>query len=98
MPQAKTTDPLVLVGTQNGVTVIPADTPLTRLNYFEGKFLRADDLQVEQGYLRRLVALSNQVGGPGMAHGFSLSLGAGDTLNIAAGLAIDPAGGVLLLP
>jgi hypothetical protein len=98
MPQAKTTDPLVLVGTQNGVTVIPADTPLTRLNYFEGKFLRAEDFRVEQRYLRRLVALSNQAGGPGVAYGLSVSLGSGDTLQIEPGLAIDPAGSVLLVP
>ena len=36
--------PLVLVGAQNGVTLIPSPTPLTRLNYFDGKFLRAEDL------------------------------------------------------
>jgi hypothetical protein len=98
MPDTKKTDPLVLVGRQNGVTVIPADTPLTRLNYFDGKFLRAADLQAEQRYLRRLVALSNEAGGPGVAHGFDVSLGGGDTLQIGPGLALDPAGRVLLLP
>lgn len=94
----KRTSPLVLVGGQNGVTVIPAPTPLTRLNYFDGKFLRADDLNTEQAYLRRLVELSNQSGGSGVAHGFDVSLGKGDTLDLGPGLAIDPAGRVLLLP
>ncbi len=92
------TAPLVLVGSHNGVTVIPTPTPLTRLNYFDGKFLRADDLNTEQTYLRRLVELSNQAGGPGVAYGFNVSLGAGDTLDLGPGLAIDPAGRVLLLP
>jgi hypothetical protein len=83
---------------QNGVTLIPANTPLTRLNYFDGKFLRAADLQAEQNYLRNLVHLSNQADGAGVAHGFSLSLGTSDTLNVGDGLAIDPQGRVLLLP
>lgn len=94
-----TQGPLVLVTQQNGVTVIPQPTPLTRLNYFDGKFLRASDLSAEQLYLRRLVDLSNQAGGPGVAHGYNLSLAAGgDTLNLGPGLAIDPQGRVLLLP
>jgi hypothetical protein len=92
------TTPLVLVGSHNGVSVIPTPTPLTRLNYFDGKFLRADDLTAEQTYLRRLVELSNQAGGSGVAHGFNVSLGEGDTLDLGPGLAIDPAGRVLLLP
>src|SRR4026208_1342015 len=91
------TKSLVLATIQNGITVIPEATVLTRLNYFDGKFLRADDLRVEQQYLRRLVELSNQTDGPGVAHGFDLSLGTGDALNVGPGLAIDPSGGVLLL-
>ena len=95
----KSKETLVLVSQQNGVTVIPQPTPLTRLNYFDGKFLRASDLSAEQLYLRRLVDLSNQAGGSGVAHGYNLSLAAGgDTLNVGPGLAIDPQGRVLLLP
>lgn len=89
---------LVLVGSQTGHTVIPTPTPLTRLNYFDGKFLRADDLRIEQQYLRALVGLSNQAGGAGVVHGFDTTLGAGDSLALGPGLAIDPAGRVLLLP
>ncbi|HEV7474758.1 MAG TPA: DUF11 domain-containing protein, partial [Pyrinomonadaceae bacterium] len=89
---------LVLVSKANGYVIIPAATPLTRLNYFDGKFLRASDLKAEQDYLRQLVALSNQAGGAGVAHGFDLTQGAGDTIEIGAGLAIDPSGRVLLLP
>jgi hypothetical protein len=89
---------MVLVSRQNGIVVIPT-TPLTRLNYFDGKFLRAQDLKLEQDYLRQLVRQSNQAGGPGVAHGFDLtSSDKGDTLNIGEGLAIDPQGRVLLLP
>ena len=93
-----TSSALVLVSRQNGIVVIPAPTPLTRLNYFDGKFLRASDLKAEQDYLRQLVAQSNQAGGTGVAHGFDLTLGSGDTLDIGQGLAIDPTGRVLLLP
>ena len=80
-----------------GVTIIPPGSRLTRLHYFDGKFLRASHLEVEQRYLQALVQLSNQAGGPGIVHGFSTVLGAG-TLEIGEGLAIDPQGRVLLLP
>jgi hypothetical protein len=90
--------PLVLVGRQTGVTVIPARTQLTRLNYFDGKFLRAQDLQAEQRYLKSLVELSNRAGGFGVVHGFDVSLAGGDQLRLGAGLAIDPQGRVLMLP
>ncbi len=89
---------LVLAGRSQGITVIPRETPLTRLNYFDGKFLRADDLQTEQRYLRRLVELSNQADGGGVAHGYDVSLASGDGLQIGPGLAIDPRGRTLLLP
>ena len=75
----------MLVTEQNGVTVIPQPTPLTRLNYFDGKFLRASDLTIEQLYLRRLMDLSNQAGGAGVAFGYSLSLAAnGNHLNLVS--------------
>jgi hypothetical protein len=90
---------LVLPGRQSGVTVIPDSTPLTRLNYFDGKFLRADDLRAEQIYQRRLVQLSNQAGPLSIAYGYDLSLASGgDLLQVSAGLAIAPDGSVLFLP
>jgi hypothetical protein len=92
-------DVLVLVGGRGGHAVIPQPTPLTRLNYFDGKFLRADDLSREQEYLRALVAFSNQAGGSGVVHGYGARLSTrGDQLELGPGLAIDPAGRVLLLP
>ena len=94
----KEAESLVLVSKQNGIVVIPSATPLTRLNYFDGKFLRANDLKAEQNYLRHLVRLSNQAGGSGVVHGFDLTLGGSDTLELGPGLAINPDGRVLLLP
>lgn len=93
----KQAESLVLVSKQSGITVIPSPTPLTRLHYFDGKFLRARDLELEQTYLRQLVALSNQAGGAGVVHGFSCGL-EGNRLSLGPGLAIDGQGRVLLLP
>ena len=41
--QLKSTEPVVLLSKQTGVSVIPSNTLLTRLNYYDGKFLRAED-------------------------------------------------------
>ena len=89
---------LVVVGETGGRTLIPTGTPLTRLNYFDGKFLRADDLRAEQDYLRALVHLSNQAGGRGVVHGLDVSVDAGDRLRLSPGMAVDGLGRLLLLP
>lgn len=95
-PAALTT--LGMTGTSGtGLTLIPSSSPLTRLHFFDGKLLRAQDLELEQRYVLQLAALSNQAGGPGVVHGFDCVLGGGDTLQIGAGLAIDGGGRVLLL-
>jgi len=96
-PSSNTTLPLLLVGDVGGITVVDPSTPLRRLNYFDGKFLRADDFKVEQDYLRTLVALSNQGLGAGVVYGYDTTLGSGDTLQVGPGLAIDPGGRTLLL-
>src|SRR5882672_10177636 len=88
---------LLVVDDTGGVTLIDPSTPLKRLNYFDGKFLRASDFDVEQGYLRQLVALSNQGLGSGVVYGYDTTLGGGDTIEVGPGLAIDPSGHVLLL-
>jgi hypothetical protein len=90
--------PLVLVESETGITLIPQPTDLTRLNYYDGKFLRAADLSAEQAYVRSLSALSNRAGGPGIVFGFDVSSAGGGTLGISAGLAIDPNGRVLSMP
>ena len=56
---------LVDDGSRRGLTIIPASTPLTRLNYFDGKFLRAADFQLDQAYVRTLVALTARGAGSG---------------------------------
>lgn len=91
-------DTVVLLQQSSGIALIPVPTPLTRLNYFDGKFLRASDLNAEQAYHRRLQQLSARAAGHGVVHGFELQLRAGDRIELAPGLAIDPAGRVLHLP
>jgi hypothetical protein len=89
---------LVLESDAGGAVLIPTRTPLSRLNYFDGKFLKAADLELEQRYLRDLVALSNQGLGAGVVYGFDTTLEGGDRLKLGPGLAVDPAGNVLYLP
>ncbi len=90
-------DQVVVVTGGNGIAVIPQPTPLTRLHYFDGKFLRAEHLAAEQRYLRELVRLANLAGGAGVVHGLEARL-EGDQLVISSGLAISPEGDTLLLP
>src|SRR5262245_1918990 len=81
-----------------GLEQIPGKTILTRLNYYDGKFLRADDLRLEQDYLRRLVELEARASGSGVDYGFDVKLGSGDQLSIGGGLAHTDRGRVLYLP
>ncbi|HYU57928.1 MAG TPA: hypothetical protein VEO00_07760 [Actinomycetota bacterium] len=89
---------VVLTQGVSGLVFVPSPTPLTHLNFYDGKFLRAADLTLEQLGQRMLVELSNRAGGPGIAFGFDVSIGSNDVLSLSAGLAIDPQGRVLLLP
>jgi hypothetical protein len=92
-------DELVLLQDANGYVVIPTSTRLRRLNYFDGKFLRAEDMQAEQLYLRNLVGLANAAGGSGVVNGFDVTLsGKEDAVVVGPGLAIDGHGRALLLP
>lgn len=97
-PAAGDGTPLVLAGSGGGLALIPQPTGLARLNYYDGKFLRADDLRMEQDYLRTLVWTSNRAGGSGVVSGLDLRDAGGGTLEVTAGLAIDPQGRVLYLP
>lgn len=89
---------VVLDTVPGGRAFVPAATPLTRLNYYDGKFLRAADLDLEQRAHRALVAFSNQAGGPGVVRGFDVTAAAGAALRLSPGLAIDADGRVLFLP
>lgn len=79
-----------------GQTLVQSPSPLTRLNYFDGKFLRADDLRREQDYLRQLVQFSNQGLGAGIVYGMDTTLD-GQQLSIGPGLAMDSDGRTLLI-
>jgi len=89
---------VALEGVPGGVAFIPASTPLIALNYYDGRFLRADDLNRERRAQRAYVDLSNQAGGAGLVNGFDVSISGGGRLQVSAGLAIDPKGRVLYLP
>lgn len=89
---------VVLDNVPGGRAFVPAGTPLTRLNYYDGKFLRAADLDLEQRAHRALVAFSNQAGGPGVVRGFDVTAAAGASLRLSPGLALDADGRVLFLP
>ena len=65
-------DSVVLLPHAAGIALIPKPTALTRLNYFDGKFLRASDLQAEQQYHLELQRLATRAGGSGVVHGFEL--------------------------
>ena len=95
--QISASDAATTAASQNGVKIIASGSPLTRLNYFDGKLLRAADLSAEQTYLRTLVELSNQSGGPGVAYGYSVSLTSANQFLLSSGLAIDPKGRLLLM-
>lgn len=86
----------VFLLTQDGVAAIEKGTPLTRLNYFDGKFLRADDLLKEQNYFLAVAHLSNRAGGYGIVSGLELKL-EGANLRVFPGLAINADGELILL-
>lgn len=88
---------LVNIGSDSGHSVVNTNSQLRRLNYFDGKFLRAPDLILEQQSLLNQVRRSNQAGGAGVVQGFDCALGNDDDLLIGGGSAIDFAGRVLLL-
>ncbi|MGG5820899.1 hypothetical protein [Falsiroseomonas sp. HW251] len=80
----------------DGVVKIEAGSPLTRLHFFDGKYLRADALTQEQDYHREALRLSNLAGGWGVVHGLGLGQ-VGGALAVSPGHAIMPTGRVALL-
>ncbi len=75
----------------DGVAFIEQASPLTRLHYFDGQFLRAASFTVEQEYHRSALQLANLAGGWGAATGFGIAL-TGEQLTVSAGLAVTPGG------
>ena len=67
-PIGQLSGPVILTGVVPGYAVIPSPTPLTFLNYYDGKFLRASDLRQEQLGMQSMIELSNQAAGtPGVS-------------------------------
>jgi hypothetical protein len=64
---------------------------IDRVNAFDGLFLRAEHLTVMQDYALALAEAVGQAGGPGVVHGFGVTL-VGHQVKIAPGLAVDPHG------
>lgn len=92
----KITNSAVQIAVNDGMATIEQGTILTRLHYFDGKFLRAEALTLEQEYHRALVRLSNLAGGWGVVHGLGISV-ASNLLTVTPGLAMTPAGNTVLL-
>ncbi|MGJ0506522.1 MAG: hypothetical protein ACR652_05165 [Methylocystis sp.] len=83
----------------NGIAKVFTDTPLAKLNYFDGRYLRADDLQREQRYHEarsKLVALS-QGAGPVYGLGVSTTGPAGAPITVEPGLGFNELGDAILL-
>lgn len=80
---------------EDGIAFIESASPLTRLHYFDGKFLKADALSQEQAYHRTRVRLSNQAGGWGVVNGLGIDV-IGNELIVDGGLAITPAGNFVM--
>ncbi len=93
-----TSMPMELLGASAGISIIDPSTVLTRLWYFDGKFLRADGFRRDQEYVRSLVALSNQALGTGVVHGFDVRLGESGRFHVDGGLGVAPSGRVVFLP
>jgi hypothetical protein len=87
----------VTLSGSGGQVFVPASAPLIGLNYYDGRFLRADDLNLERQGQRAYAEYSNQAGGPGLVYGFDLTW-QGTRLSLSAGLAVDPQGRLLFLP
>ena len=81
----------------SGGALQPTDTSavgaggIVRLNAFDGLFLRAEHLNATQDYALALALALGTAGGAGVVEGFGVALKNG-TLEVGAGLAIDPTG------
>jgi hypothetical protein len=77
-------------------SLIEQGTPLTRNHWFDGKFLRADDLARDQDYHRAALRMANQAGGFGVVRGLEVGLAAAE-LVLQPGLGLCANGELLLL-
>jgi hypothetical protein len=80
-----------VISVQTNDNGILDDAVISRLNAFDGLFLRAEHLNRMQAYASQLGAALGRALGAGVVEGFAIGLD-GDTLVADPGLAIDPAG------
>jgi hypothetical protein len=73
------------------------EPPSIGLNFYDGRFLRAADLNLEHRSLRAYSDLGNRAGGYGVVHGLEFSV-SGDSFTLDAGLAVDGTGQLIYLP
>jgi hypothetical protein len=85
----------VEISATDGVAFIEQASPLTRLHFFDGQFLRADAFALEQDYHRTRTRLANLAGGWGVVHGLGIGI-SGTQLVVGAGLAVTAAGNFVL--
>jgi hypothetical protein len=88
----------VTVTNSAGRTFTPDTGGVVGLNYYDGRFLRADDLTLEQAGQREYADLSNQGTAAGVVYGFDLTGQGSGVLGLSCGLARTPSGHVIHLP
>ncbi len=72
---------------------------LERPNWFGGRLLTADDLDLQQCYVRERMRRRNRLlHGWGVVRGLDVAAGAGVDLVVSAGFALDPVGNEILVP
>ncbi len=94
---ASTNKDTVVIGAHSGHAIVAKNSPLARLNYFDGKFLRASDLSLEQQAMLAQVQLAARAGGAGLVHGLDCSLQGTDTIRVTPGTGLDWTGRPLVL-
>lgn len=69
-----------------------------RPHYFAGKLLTAEDLELEQAYhIERRRLLNRILHGAGVVSGLTVGEGAGETVTVEPGFALDPRGREILV-
>ena len=79
-----------------GLVATPMSLQNLGLNYFDGRFLRADDLNLERAAQRAYVDVGRRAGGQGIGDGLNLEA-SGTQLRLSGGTAIDSGGRLVSL-
>jgi hypothetical protein len=97
---AATNQDKVILTASNGLAHVYKDSPLAKLNFFDGRYLRADDLKREQRYHEMRSELVARAGGAGVIHGLGIPIPdlPGAPLTLEPGLGFNQLGQPVLLP